>query len=132
MLVVTVFSAFVANVGLTQLIAISVPVLSMIYPAVIVLILLSFLHSFFHGYRAVYAGGIAGALIISVLDTLTGTFGFDFSWLVVFPLYDQGIGWLVPAVIGSLLGYVIGKASEKSCPYVRKGRLFAVTAFLIA
>ena len=85
----------------------------MIYPAVIVLILLSFLHSFFHGYRAVYAGGIAGALIISVLDTLTGTFGFDFSWLVVFPLYDQGIGWLVPAVIGSLLGYVIGKASEK-------------------
>lgn len=113
LLVVTVFSAFVANVGLTQLIAISVPVLSMIYPAVIVLILLSFLHSFFHGYRAVYAGGIAGALIISVLDTLTGTFGFDFSWLVVFPLYDQGIGWLVPAVIGSLLGYVIGKASEK-------------------
>jgi branched-chain amino acid:cation transporter, LIVCS family len=68
LLIVAVFSAFVANVGLTQLIAFSV---------------------------------------------LAGIFGFDFSWLEVLPLYDQGIGWLVPAVIGSLLGYVIGKAFEK-------------------
>lgn len=113
LLIVIVFSAFVANVGLIQLIAISVPILGMIYPAVIVLIFLSFIHSFFNGYRAVYVGGLTGVFIISVLETLTNTFGFELSWIQYLPLFDQGIGWLIPAIIGSLLGYSIGRLTEK-------------------
>lgn len=113
LLIVIAFSAFVANVGLTQLIAISVPILGMIYPAVIVLIFLSFIHPVFHGYRAVYVGGLTGAFIISVLEALTNTFGFEMPWIQFLPLFEQGIGWLVPAIIGSLLGYCIGKVSEK-------------------
>ena len=46
-IILSVFSAVVANVGLTQLIAISVPVLIAIYPLAIVLIFLTLLHPVF-------------------------------------------------------------------------------------
>ena len=52
----------VANLGLTKIIAISVPILLVVYPIAIVLVLLSLLHKYFGGYRSVYVGALIGAL----------------------------------------------------------------------
>ena len=29
------------------------------------------------------------------------------------PLYVQGIGWLIPAIIGGILGYIVAKCFAK-------------------
>ncbi|PPA71793.1 branched-chain amino acid transport system II carrier protein [Jeotgalibacillus proteolyticus] len=104
------FSTIVANIGLTQLIAFSVPLLVMIYPMAIVLIFLTFLHRLFKGYRAVYVAAIMPTFIVGISDglaaagltdnPLTGFLGF-------LPLMEQGVGWVVPAVVGAVAGFVI-------------------------
>ena len=107
----SVFSALVANVGLAKLIAISVPVLTAIYPLAICLIFLTFLHKKFKGLREVYIYSLALTFIVSLFD------GFNVAGLQInvinnlfahLPLYSQGLGWVAPAIVGALIGYVIG------------------------
>ncbi|MFD2369143.1 branched-chain amino acid transport system II carrier protein [Brevibacillus sp. GCM10020057] len=114
--ILSVFSAGVANVGLTQLIAFSVPVLMAIYPIGIVLMILSFFHKLFRGYSAVYIGAIVVTAAISLIDgaaliglpvdAITEAYGH-------LPLYKEGIGWLLPAVAGALLGFLWGSLRPK-------------------
>lgn len=114
--ILAIFSTVIANVGLSKLIAISLPILSFIYPLAIVLILLSFIHPYFKGYSAVYAGGIIATGIISFCDALLsagmnlGAIGHFVSSL---PLSAQGIGWLIPGIIGCLIGYGIAVTFDR-------------------
>ncbi|WP_243291038.1 branched-chain amino acid transport system II carrier protein [Bacillus sp. FJAT-47783] len=108
--IITLFSAIVANIGLTQLISFSIPVLVAIYPLAIVLIALSFLDNLFKGRAEVYGYSLFFTGIASIVDglktakilvePLNNTFGF-------LPLFDLGVGWLVPAIIGAFIGYII-------------------------
>ncbi|AZV42712.1 branched-chain amino acid transport system carrier protein BrnQ [Peribacillus asahii] len=116
-IVLSIFSAMVANIGLTQLITISEPVLTVIYPLAIVLIALTFLHSLFNGQREVYQISLLFTFIISLFDGLTVA-GFQFQSVDDFfhqfvPLYSIGLGWVLPAIIGGLLGYFISKLKHK-------------------
>ncbi|MFJ8246942.1 branched-chain amino acid transport system II carrier protein [Peribacillus asahii] len=113
----SIFSAMVANIGLTQLIAISVPVLTIIYPLAIVLIALTFLHPLFNGQQKVYQISLLFTFIISLFDGLNVA-GFQFHSVDDFfhqyvPLYSIGLGWVLPAIIGGLLGYFISKLKHK-------------------
>lgn len=103
-------SALFANVGLTQLIAISLPVLMMIYPLAIVLMLMSFIDKTFNRRPIVYILALAATATVSVFDGLIAA-KIDIesvtSILAYLPLYEQKIGWLVPAIIGALIGVVI-------------------------
>ena len=54
--ILSVFSTLVANIGLTQLITVSIPVLMTLYPIAISLIFLTFLHHAFNGRSEVYQG----------------------------------------------------------------------------
>lgn len=110
-IVFTVFSFAVSNIGLTALINYSVPVLMFIYPIAIVLIILCLLDRFFGGKRVIYIATIAGALIVSILDFLkTLPFGIDVSFASkIIPLYDLGIGWIITAAVGFIVGFVIDK-----------------------
>ncbi|MGE6377954.1 branched-chain amino acid transport system II carrier protein [Peribacillus muralis] len=105
----SVFSAIVANIGLTQLIAISVPVMTAIYPLAIVLIFLTFFHSLFKGRPEVYQGSLLLTFIVSLFDGLSGA-GVHISFIDTFfnailPLYGAGLGWIVPAIVGGVVGY---------------------------
>lgn len=106
----SLFSAGVANIGLSQLISVSVPVLTAIYPVAIVLIILSFFHEAFSGRQEVYLGSIIATALVSIADGLKafginlGTIDQVYSHI---PLYADGIGWLVPAIIGAVVGFII-------------------------
>jgi len=105
------FSAIVANIGLTQLIAISIPLLTAIYPLAIVLIFLTFFHPLFKGKTEVYQGSLLLTFIISLFDGLN-TGGIHISsinsfFIRVLPMYKVGLGWIVPAIIGGLIGFSI-------------------------
>lgn len=105
-----VLSAVIANVGLTQLIAISLPVLLTIYPLAIVLVLLSFIDHLFYRKPFVYIIPLAITGLISIFDGLRAA---DISFkaidgvLGILPFYTQGIGWITPALAGTLVGILI-------------------------
>ncbi|MBO2534245.1 branched-chain amino acid transport system II carrier protein [Rummeliibacillus suwonensis] len=106
----TIFSTFVANIGLEQLIAISLPVLLAIYPLAIVLMCLTLVSKWFNDARAVYITALIFTGFVSVYDGLKQakiTFTSYEDFLNNIPLYSAGIGWLIPAIVGIVIGYVI-------------------------
>ncbi len=105
--IVSIASFLIANLGLNQIIAISVPVLVAIYPIAIVLVLLTFLDKWFEGSTSVYRGAVLLTAIVSIYQGLT-EFGLEMSavqpWIEQLPLFSVGLGWLLPAVIGASIG----------------------------
>ncbi|PEP56187.1 branched-chain amino acid transport system II carrier protein BrnQ3 [Bacillus pseudomycoides] len=118
--IICVLGLLVANLGLTKIIAISVPILLVVYPIAIVLVLLSLLHKYFGGYRSVYVGALIGAAVISMFDGLKqGNISVTFitSYFEFIPFYNEGIGWLLPAIAGATIGLVVSKLkSTKPIP----------------
>lgn len=111
------FSTAIGNFGLTQLINISLPVLMMIYPLAIVLMIMSFFDHLFHRQPIVYILALSFTAIISIFDGLKlTTLNIDpvVNVLKYLPLYEQQIGWLIPAIIGMILGMIIVSLSPKN------------------
>ncbi|MBC6974803.1 branched-chain amino acid transport system II carrier protein [Bacillus sp. Xin] len=116
--ILSVFSAIVANVGLTQLIAVSVPVLTAIYPLAIVLIFLTFFHSLFKGRPEVYQVSLLVTFIISLFDGLNAA-GVNIQvvnhvFTKFLPMHEVGLGWIFPAIIGGFIGYGISHLRVKN------------------
>ncbi|WP_338754583.1 branched-chain amino acid transport system II carrier protein [Bacillus sp. FJAT-52991] len=111
-----VISFAIANLGLTQIINISGPVLVMIYPFAIVLVLLSFVARFVSHSRGLYVGAITMTAIFSLNDGLTA-FGLKIdalyqaiSWV---PFFSSGLGWVLPAIVGGIVGWMISYFRER-------------------
>ncbi len=106
--VVVLFSFAVSNIGLSQMITITLPALVMIYPPIVTLVLLSFAKKFIKDNKESYVLAMLFAFIIGIFDglktagiKLDGAYELLSSWI---PFYDLGIGWIVPAIIGALIG----------------------------
>lgn len=107
-------SMTLANMGLTKILSISIPVLDMIYPISIMLIVLAMLDKFFKGNKYIYSLTILFTGVVSVIYGLNG-FGIDLGTKIFgnLPLYSQGLGWVLPALLGIILGGVIGAISKR-------------------
>lgn len=107
----SVFSAVVANWGLSALISFAIPVLMVLYPLTVVVILLTLLSPITGNGRAVYGVTILFTLPFALLDGYNAAVGLPASWMAWFganwPLYTLNLGWLLPAVVGLVLGYLL-------------------------
>jgi branched-chain amino acid:cation transporter, LIVCS family len=112
-IVLTIFSAVIANVGLTQLISISVPILTFIYPIAISLIVLSLVASALRFGREVYVLAVVTSSFFSLFDGLNAAnlkiASIDKLFTNYLPLYSDGMGWLIPTLIACIIGYMISK-----------------------
>lgn len=108
--ILSFFSILTANFGLTQILNISVPILNAIYPMAIVLMIMFLCNNLFNGSKYVYQFCMLFTSVFSIADSLNGAV---FNLNVVtnafkyIPLYDKGLGWLVPALIGVLVGCIV-------------------------
>lgn len=107
-----VFFAFVSmvisNAGLNQILKVSIPVLNAIYPVAIVLILLSFFQRWIGTLHWVYPMGILFTGLTSVLYALSDIMDLSlFLPLKQIPLARVGLGWVLPAAAGILLGLLL-------------------------
>lgn len=106
-LALTVVSAVISNVGLTQIISFSIPVLVAIYPIIIVLIVLTLFGSLLKKRKPVYTWSVLFTGIVSIMEGIQ-TAGFELGINKLFaaylPLFSLGMGWLVPALIGGVIG----------------------------
>lgn len=114
----TTFVSFVvANAGLTNIIAWSLPVLMLLYPLSLALILLSLTHKLFPNNHVVYKMTMGFTLVPAVLDMLNSSPAVvsqqpAVASLLQFyhhyvPLAQLGLGWVVPTLLGYLLGLVL-------------------------
>lgn len=112
------FSLLVSNLGLTKLIAFSIPVLTAIYPPCIVLVALSFCAGLWHSQSRILAPVMAVSLLFGVIDALKGAnlAGWLPESLAHLPLSEQGLAWLVPSVamlfVAVVLDRMLGKPRE--------------------
>lgn len=108
-------SMVIANAGLDQILEFSVPVLNILYPPAIVLILLSFLPERLQRLRVIYPAGILFTGAASILYTVQGLGAavpvLD-GVLSAVPLAEVGLGWVLPALAGVLLGAVLSLQRE--------------------
>ena len=106
------FSFIISNLGLTKLIAVSVPVLSAIYPPAIVVILLSFCWKFFNRPAYVVAPVTAISFLFGILDGLKVA-GFNLPEIIQhLPLNAQNLAWLIPSTIVLIIAIVIDKVKK--------------------
>ena len=110
--ILSLSSMIFANVGLTQILKISVPVLTAIYPMAIVLMVLALLNNFFKGNSYVYLFTIIFTSFVSIFEAL-GEFGLKFNVLYILPFYSKGLGWIIPAAVGGIIGFVYGSLRNK-------------------
>ena len=106
---VCIVSFIIANVGLNQLIKISLPILMMIYPVTIVLIVLSFFKSYIGERRSVYIIAMLFAFIVSFVNGVE-IYGLEFGMINTYvhalPFNDIGFGWISVAIVGAILGWL--------------------------
>lgn len=106
---VCIFSFIISNVGLSQLIAISLPILIMLYPVTVVLILLSFLKSRIQHRRMVYVMAMLFTFAISFVNGMESAgiqLGSLTSLCAKLPFYELSLGWILPAIVGALFGWL--------------------------
>ena len=112
----------IANFGLTTIVSWCVPVLMFLYPLAITLILLSLSGKFIGANPTVYRTTTAFTLIAAVFDMIGTVSGMIPGSRVlaglkafagnILPLYDLGLGWILPAAIGFLMGLFLTKRKK--------------------
>ena len=108
-------SFLISNIGLSQIIAFSAPVLYFLYPLAIVLILLGLFGRFFGHAGRVYRWAMRFTLAAAVLE-LCRVVGLEPVMAAAerfLPLYAYGLGWVVPAAVGFALGLALEKFNCK-------------------
>lgn len=116
----------IANVGLSNIITFAVPVLMFLYPLAIILILLGLAAPLFKSKQSVFAAAMFFTFFVSIIDGYNAliesvpAFGLGFLNTIAefyksfLPLYDIGLGWIVPALVGTVIGLVIPSKSTIS------------------
>lgn len=104
--VICVSSAVISNLGLDRIVAVASPILDIVYPPTLVLIALSWFGDRLS--RGVYRWAVIGALIASVLSTVS-LYGVSVPIVNTLPLASLGLGWIVPSAVFGLVAYVIGR-----------------------
>ncbi|KFI77484.1 branched-chain amino acid transport system II carrier protein [Bifidobacterium pseudolongum subsp. globosum] len=120
-LVFTLISLAIANIGLSAIIALSVPVLEFLYPIAIVLVALAlFGRVFTQRFPRAYLWTVLGAGIASGANAIRGlaaVFGAHLEWLdracALLPLQQVSLGWLAPAAVGLVIGIAISIAERR-------------------
>jgi len=128
--------ALIANVGLSQLITISIPVLMAVYPVAIALVAVTFLTEYFPRPQFAHRAALSVALLFGIFDgmkvaakSLTGEDGKGVTeaaqsfidlvsgmspTLSILPLYEEGMAWLLPTLVVIVLCLIIRGSGAKT------------------
>jgi len=115
-LIFTLLGCGIANIGLTQIIQLSIPVLMFLYPLAMILILLSLFSQFFTGNRIIYITTTIATAIFSIGDALAAMPESIRSITLAdralnlyskMPFFQFGMAWVLPAAAGFLIGLAV-------------------------
>ncbi|MGL6107427.1 branched-chain amino acid transport system II carrier protein [Romboutsia sp.] len=104
-IVICIFSAIVSNFGVSTIIKFSAPILDMIYPATIVLVIMTLLGKYIKNNNAFKAAAYM-ALFISAL-TVANKLGISIPIVTKLPFAPLGFNWIVPVIVAAIIGNFI-------------------------
>lgn len=106
-MILSVIGCAICNLGLSTIIEAASPILSVICPPFMTTVVLLFFQD--HIRRpGLYKGAALGATAASLLLALHSYFKL-FPLVSCLPFYDYGFGWLIPAIVGGVLGWLLSK-----------------------
>ena len=117
--VAVIVSFSLSFLGVDGIISVAVPILSAIYPVIIVLILMSLFDKKIK-YNWTYTGAVIGAFSVSIIESINlaskmqggNLLGGATAWIQTLPFAKFGFEWLVPAALCSVVLTVISVAGK--------------------
>ncbi|MEJ9229277.1 branched-chain amino acid transport system II carrier protein [Peribacillus butanolivorans] len=114
-LIVTLVGFILSNMGLNQILKVSVPFLVMAYPLTIVLIVLTFFSRHFKNPKKVYRSAMIFTGVFALIDGLNA-FGLPLGPVQTFsdalPLSSYGMEWIIPALVGIASGLLLSQIGQ--------------------
>ncbi|WP_292300122.1 branched-chain amino acid transport system II carrier protein [Megasphaera sp.] len=110
-------SLVLANLGLNQIIQVTLPLLLFVYPIAISIVMLTIINKFVGLSKLGMRCTVTAAGLVSAIDIAAQFFHLDGAAALIqgLPLGDSGLGWLVPVLICLVLSLVLpGKISGES------------------
>lgn len=104
--------ALVTNIGLSQLISFSVPVLFAVYPVAIALVALTYCNNILINKKDAYRFVLAVSLLFGLLDGLKVA-GINMNSFSFLPLFDKGMAWVLPTTVALLIAVFLFKEKEQ-------------------
>ncbi|MCI8515150.1 MAG: branched-chain amino acid transport system II carrier protein [Lachnospiraceae bacterium] len=101
-IVIVLISYVVSNYGLSNIISISAPILTVLYPPMIVLVVMTLFDNMLKNKHVAGFGAYA-ALIYSFLEV----FVLSKETVAMVPFGTLGLGWVVPALVGCAIGFFV-------------------------
>lgn len=104
-----VLGVCIANIGLSAIIQLAVPVLLLLYPITIALVVFIFTSQFIAVSRVAVRATMAFVVVLSIAQVIGSTFKVATlnSVLDVLPLNSIGMPWVVPVIIGVVVAIVL-------------------------
>lgn len=108
------FALVISNLGLTKLIAFSVPMLTAIYPPAIIIILMSFFIQCFKNPKVIFMPVTAIATFFGVIEGLKASSLVDYvpQFFKNLPLAEQNLDWLIPSVIVLVICIIVDRIKK--------------------
>ena len=118
-----VISMLISNFGLSTILSFSVPILNAIYPIAIVIITLGMFNKYVERFRFAYPIAVLFTGVLSVSTAYLPKTVLEMLRISSLPLYNEGLVWVVPAVVGLIIGIVaslFGGKNNKALPELQE------------
>ena len=111
-IITSLFAVVVTNFGLETIINFAAPILFIVYPAAIILVILAFFDNYIDNLN-IYKFSSFGAIIYSIFELLSNSY-LKLSFMENIPLAKDGLGWILPAIIFGIIGFLIKSKRVRS------------------
>lgn len=113
---VCIFSAALSNFGVDFIMQFSAPILEIVCPVLVIIVLATFFDKYIKNDN-VFKGLAYTTLVVSIISVISNLFGITqiSEILAKLPLAEFGFNWIIPAIIGGIIGHFIktGDSSHK-------------------
>ncbi|WP_281197608.1 branched-chain amino acid-like transporter carrier protein BrnQ3 [Staphylococcus felis] len=113
-IIFTVISLVLSNLGLNAVIKLSIPVLSIIYPIAITTVLMILIARFIPTRRVVQQVTVGVITIESILSVINSNGWVEMHFLNQLPLHAYSLEWFPIAIIVFIITFVISNITKKS------------------
>ena len=111
--IICLFDTLLATVGVEKLVSFASPLLSLVYPPILVIVVLSFFKKYLGKFSIILS--VFTALICGLYEVFA-LFGYRIRAVDLLPLNSIGLFWIVPVFASLILGFIIDFIVKiKSC-----------------
>ncbi|MGE7602780.1 branched-chain amino acid transport system II carrier protein [Peribacillus sp. NPDC097675] len=114
-LIITLIGFTLSNLGLNQILKVSLPFLVMAYPLTIVLVALTFFSRHFKNPKKVYRSAMLFTGVFALIDGLSAfevPLGIVQTFTDALPLSAHGMEWILPALVGTVIGIILSQTGK--------------------